>query len=396
MLNKSVLLGTILVVSLFLIPSVFAATTYTLNTDNTEILEDVRILVSAPDTNQNTLDLGVQIQNDRLSSFLKYNLTSLPTGKIVKNATFCGFTFEVYNGGVLLHSRHVANYTWTEETITWNTNPCTAGNCNTTIQGVQGAICSNGAYCCVDVTNGVKKDYDLGYMNTSFFINTTEQSPVKNCMFRDKETGTNPYLNVTLEDPPTTTTSSTTSTTSTTTTTEQTTTTEEETTTTINYAEECGINCTENPFTEVGESCDICLRDFEEVYSCDTICGGEENVCDPNFYCEEYLQMGYQCGCCCKNTEPPTTTTTVCPSPTGRCCFIGDVTGDCCLDDNFLYQQIIYSVNGTSYFFNQTTFCANGCDEGLNSCSIPNFWGYGIILIFVILIMLGLKWLRVW
>jgi hypothetical protein len=323
MLKKSVLLGLIVVLSLFLIPAGFGATTYTLNTDNTEILEDCRILANAPTTNQNGQDLGVQIESGSfISSFLKYNLTSLPTGKIVTNATFCGFTFEVYNGGLLLHSRHVANYTWTEETITWNANPCSAGNCNTTIQGVQASICANGVYCCVDVTNGVAKDYALGNMNTSFFINTTNQVTIKNVMFRDKETGTNPYLNVTLEDPPETTTSSTTSTT---TTTEQTTTTEEETTT-----------------TEL------------------------------------------------------TTTTTVCPSPTGRCCFIGDVTGDCCLDDNFLYTQKIYFVNGTSYFFNQTTFCSNGCDEGLNSCSVPNFWGYGIVLIFVILIMLALKLMRVW
>ena len=405
MLNKSVLLGTILVVCLFLVPRVLGNTITGLRP-----IEDNYGYSYAPDTIQcaagscDNLYIGSYAGGKNEREYIKWNISTVPAGSIVTNATYCLYAWEMSSIANEVGSHHVYSQLWDESVLTWNNAPCGGGglnaSCNATYDSMRTPIQTLEIWVCWDATSGVHSDVDNSFVNTSVLLKLVSENSTPNIYkeFRSSEGDADklPMLNITYD----TTTSSTTtsSTTTSTTSTSSTTTTTEETTTTLNYAQECGLNCTENPFTEVGESCDSCLRDFEAVYSCDVICGSEENVCTPNFYCEEYLQMGFRCGCCCKDVDTTTTitTTTVCPSPTGRCCFVGDVTGDCCLDDNFLYSQKIYFVNGTSYFFNQTTFCSNGCDDGLNQCSVPNFWAYGIILIFVILIMLVLKWLRVW
>jgi hypothetical protein len=92
-------------------------------------------------------------------------------------------------------------------------------------------------------------------------------------------------------------------------------------------------------------------------------------------------------------TQSTTTTVKVCPSPTGKCCFIGDVSGNCCLDSNFLYEQKIYDVNGTTYKYNETTFCSNGCDSVTNTCQPPE--GMTIIYILVGIAIFGVIWMVV-
>lgn len=190
---------------------------------------------------------------------------------------------------------------------------------------------------------------------------------------------TNMRINYTLEE---------TTTTSEETTTSLTTTTSEITTTTLNYNETCSFGCSANPFSAIGEDCDTCIQAFERLSSCETICGGNESICTPNYWCSQYLQVGYQCGCCCIPAE--TTSTTIKPY------------GDCCPDISGLLTPSCSDSNHAKYFgefqnksYEVISFCPYGCDPKTGCNPNPLWLDFGTIF-GIILIFGGIIWFIIW
>lgn len=144
-------------------------------------------------------------------SMVKFNITSLPSGQNITNATYCmylsanalGFP-NAYN---IMVSNLFVNYTcsavpWAEGCPTWNLRP-SAVQFNSTAESsmVVSYATALGTYC-FDVMASVRASYGAGYGNTSLYVtaNNSVGFPSSNVAWRTKEhatTSTRPYLNVT-------------------------------------------------------------------------------------------------------------------------------------------------------------------------------------------------------
>jgi hypothetical protein len=281
-----------------------ASTTQQLITADTENLEDTYI---GSYSSQHAVNYGTSnsftFQRSSTSGnqwiFIKYNVSAIPTGKNILNATFCGFVVNVYPsnaGSMNWCGYHVLNYTWVETYPTWD-NWKDQSN-STTNQTAESCFYvkepSLNTYQCLDFTQAFKRDYDE--LNTNFTIRVLgiPQSYADNneTDITSKEGTNKPYLNVSYEDMPETTTTieeSSTTTIEQTTTTEETTTTEA-TTSTV-YENGCGF-----PLNVSGSCCVssdlLYIQQYfgvngtyynkNETFFCSNGCDYDNGICNPS------------------------------------------------------------------------------------------------------------------
>jgi hypothetical protein len=138
-------------------------------------------------------------------SFIKFNISSIPTNKNISSANLCIYSSYVGTNG-LINVYNVYNNTWDELTTTWNDNPCGTGitwntnKCNTTYANQSTMILNN--YACFNVTVPAIKAYFNGSNNLSVALGWSTTTSGNSVYFTSKE-GTasqTPYLNITYED----------------------------------------------------------------------------------------------------------------------------------------------------------------------------------------------------
>ncbi len=101
--------------------------------DNTSILEDVFVISNDPNTNKNGVPLWTE-RNSGLTRYrrvyIKWNISTID-GLNIETAEFCSNVTGLFGGGTThffeVGAYATTNLTWTENTITWNDQPCGTG-----------------------------------------------------------------------------------------------------------------------------------------------------------------------------------------------------------------------------------------------------------------------------
>jgi len=107
---------------------------------------------------------------------LKWNISSVPTNQILKDATLCLYILDVHNGSSLLDNdvkyHRIDNQTWDESISTTDFDALPETNSTlTTLSAV-----TPGNWACINVTNAVETDYNLGNENTTIRIEDPDAS----------------------------------------------------------------------------------------------------------------------------------------------------------------------------------------------------------------------------
>lgn len=159
----------------------FASTTLVLQDANTEVLEDAFVDESAPDTvNGSSTKMPISY-TPNADTELAYIMFNLPLPEYIQildaylNITF-DFDHRVYE------VRHVYLSNWSENSLTWNNQPCgddisNSNNCNLTMLDsyTSGGAGSGGRFD-FNVTSAIIYQYNNNKGNISFVFNTTDTS----------------------------------------------------------------------------------------------------------------------------------------------------------------------------------------------------------------------------
>lgn len=174
------------------------STTIKLQTANTENLEDTQVKSTAPTTNYGS-DTALRIIQGgefipRYSVYIKFNISSIPLGQTIDNATLYLYAYAVYDANLNILIKQVSNQTWTEETITYNDKPSTGSIINETYVNTYNQWWSWSG------TPWVSNQYGLGNSNISFYL-YNDTNVLTGYYFYSKEYATDttlrPYLNIT-------------------------------------------------------------------------------------------------------------------------------------------------------------------------------------------------------
>jgi len=155
-------------------------------------LADSRVKHTTPNTNYGDSDiLGVRWGAVCERSFLRFSLTSIPSGSTINSAKLYLRT-EHTNGGGIVTMYFVTDDTWGEFTITWNNQPSYGLLLNSK------SVTDEYTWYFWDITNQVKTEFSGDKIISLMAGNTTSGVPSL-IEFDSKEgqTGKDPYLEVT-------------------------------------------------------------------------------------------------------------------------------------------------------------------------------------------------------
>lgn len=178
---------------------VYIDPTIKLQTANTENLEDTFVEEddSADDNGDNVfmnVDNGTGVIN---RIYIKFNTTAIPNNSTILNSILFLYKHFGYAGtSNNVSIFHVLNYTWNENTVNWNDQPCgtvlSASKCNLSSES-SAIIGSVNNWYNWTVTEMVRRDYGN---NTNFSIMLTSNGSLADG-FRPKESSNSPILNIT-------------------------------------------------------------------------------------------------------------------------------------------------------------------------------------------------------
>lgn len=177
-------------------------------TPDVDNLEDSSVLENLPDNNYGTNDdlwFGEISESNRAWSYLKFNLSQIPTINIIDSANLCLYMYENnYDTGeqVISWVYGVSNQSWKETEITWNIKPLVDGGLLYTNDSFDGD--DENVWICYDVTSWVQNQYSLNQQNISFLVNATLDYTADFFKSYSKEdvSSNKPYLNITYTDAP--------------------------------------------------------------------------------------------------------------------------------------------------------------------------------------------------
>lgn len=181
-----------------------SSTTIMLQDADTENLDDAYVRFGTPDgtagTSTNTAGRHTAGSVGQARIFMKFNISSIPSGVIIDNATLYINNYGVYSGGAEdgIDVHYVSNQIWIEETLTWNNQP----SYNPSILDTN-TVTTAGIWYEWNVTDAVKTDYDAENINSSFMAKAKTEGVYGHHTFRSKEwgdTSLRPYLNITYSE----------------------------------------------------------------------------------------------------------------------------------------------------------------------------------------------------
>lgn len=158
--------------------------------------DDAPVNESAPDTNYgSTSKFAMQsVGENKTYAYYKFDISSMPVDVIIDSVDFDWLMEKSPN--VDYEARHVYNQTWTEETITWNNQPCGINitddtNCNLTATDIYNPGGSGGSLGynsnLFDLLVPFKIDYDASNSNFSIVINATPNEPFRDVTFKEHQ-----------------------------------------------------------------------------------------------------------------------------------------------------------------------------------------------------------------
>jgi len=166
-------------------------------------LGDCKVSESSPDTNfgSNAYVEAVGGANERWG-YSKWDISGLESNITITFAQLC-FKYATIGANAYARIYHVYNQTWGEYEITWNNNPCSkyfneTSQCNLTYESEIHATSPNGEQC-FNITNMLKKDYDLGNQNFSEVHLPSNRGDSSDyiMIYSKEQTGFEPYMNIT-------------------------------------------------------------------------------------------------------------------------------------------------------------------------------------------------------
>lgn len=170
----------------------------TLQDADTEVLEDSYVWNFLPNTNFGSLVTCQVAPNDQERIYIKFNISSLPTGATILDSNLRLYKNGGSTGNISVHEVF-SHYDWNEDTITWNNQPCGStvnslnGSCNSTYE--DRIEIRNLGYYYLNITKITKNFYNKSVDNLSVLIkeNTTSGT----VMFYSKDYTTATYLKIT-------------------------------------------------------------------------------------------------------------------------------------------------------------------------------------------------------
>ena len=173
------------------------STTITLQDPDTENLGDAYVNSSAGSTNYgSSSSLWIKGNNPTLYSYIKFNLSSIPSGANILDAKLALYCTE--ESGVDEARCAEYNNVWTEETITWDN----AADWGDVIQ--YDVNPAQDTWTVWNVASWVKNQFDSGEGNVSFAVSVRSGTTGAYASFSSKESASNkPYLNISYAFPPT-------------------------------------------------------------------------------------------------------------------------------------------------------------------------------------------------
>ncbi|MBN2101899.1 MAG: DUF2341 domain-containing protein [Candidatus Aenigmarchaeota archaeon] len=185
--------------------------TIKLQTADTQNLDDSHVRSNSATSTYGT-DTALRLRsrsNFKYRSYVKFNISSIPSAATIQDSKLCLYLYSD-DSTPSAGAYHVYDYTWTEEALTWNNQPCgtnfdSTTNCNITAENTQ--TTSGTGWICWNITKMVATEKYQGDENVSVAIKTTEtDGNVGEDAFYSKEyttdTSLRPYLNITYEMPP--------------------------------------------------------------------------------------------------------------------------------------------------------------------------------------------------
>jgi len=177
--------------------------------------EDVYFDKSTPNRNHGDKDYLKVQKLTWQRAYLKFNISEIPSGQVIDNASLCLFMYDDQGSNILL-ANHVYDDSWCEGDggtdgspaceVTWNNQPCgteneylNASNCNTTAEtnlSNDGSL--DDTWQCWNVTNMIKTEYASSNELVSIILWTIDSGNAD--FFHTKEYFNNsvwPYLNIT-------------------------------------------------------------------------------------------------------------------------------------------------------------------------------------------------------
>ncbi len=181
----------------------YNSTTIQLQENNTENLDDTQansLSPATPDGADAQLEIGGSPTGES-TVYIKFNISSIPAGSIIEDTLLVLYMIDSYESGEIysILTWELDNRTWTEESLTWNTQPIS--NIGALINNWTGRL-GTGTHLHLNfsVTSWVNESFNNGYQNVSFFFNVTPVQDFDMVRFRSKESlgdENRPYLNVT-------------------------------------------------------------------------------------------------------------------------------------------------------------------------------------------------------
>jgi hypothetical protein len=181
------------------------STTIKLQYPDNETLDDTHVGKAYPTqnygSNQSLRVYQLSYSPERI--YIKFNISSVPANQVIENAQLALFLDSYSVPGPSVSAYNVYNQTWTEETITWDDQPCNvtfdSTKCNSTAESA--VTISDLEWINWTVTNAVLNSYSQGNKNVSIMLKTPEDSSTsKAASAFSKEYTTasfRPYLNIT-------------------------------------------------------------------------------------------------------------------------------------------------------------------------------------------------------
>ena len=174
--------------------------------------------VASGNPNQNfgtDTSLEVKKQSPTRSSYVMFNISSIPDNQVIDNASLCMYIYEdVIAGAETIYIHHVYNTSWCEGDggtdgnpaceITWNNQPCGTNfddseNCNLTAESnVTNDGNQDNTWECWDIKKSLAKAYLNGSEAVALVLVTNDSGSADK--FRSKEYSNSslwPYLNIT-------------------------------------------------------------------------------------------------------------------------------------------------------------------------------------------------------
>jgi hypothetical protein len=179
------------------------AETIQLNAPDTENHDDVFAQEAWPDSNYGSttsISFGADGGDDRFDDWIRFNISEVPENYNIDGAVLALYTYlNFMEGGdsETISVYELDNYTWVEESITWNDRP--TGDIQDLINETTITDATSG-WVFFDVTSWVSETYESGKLNTSFYMNMTNNDlgDADGWYAYSKEhTATRPYLNIT-------------------------------------------------------------------------------------------------------------------------------------------------------------------------------------------------------